>query len=165
MTTTDTGMTPAFGAAHAPNRQKGAILVVSLIILMIVTILALAGVQGVALQGRASANAYDDNISFQAAETALRWAELELMNHQDTVGTIEQFDAETAPAPSEFAEKNYNESIWQKEIPDAMKPAGVFAKPKVTVQQYDENCFLVYSIGIGRSRATQTVLNSVVCRE
>lgn len=149
------------------GKQKGAVLVVGLIFLMVITLLALAGMQGVALQGRMSANAYDRNIAFQAAEMALRWAELELLNGNDTsFVTIEQFDATGAPTEDQFRTADWDDvSTWNTTVPNAVSPDGAITNPMVTVLRYDESCFQVYSIGVGRSATSQAVLNSVVCRE
>lgn len=60
----------AFGA-----RQGGVALILSLVVLLIVTVLGVAGLQTTSLQERMAANARDRDIAFQAAEAALRDAE------------------------------------------------------------------------------------------
>jgi type IV pilus assembly protein PilX len=57
------------------ERQRGAILVVSLILLLIMTILALTVSQTSRMQERMAGNARDSDLSFQAAEAGLRSAE------------------------------------------------------------------------------------------
>ena len=59
----------------ARPRQRGFSLVVSLVLLVLVTVVALAGMRAVALESRMSASTYDRNLAFQAAETVLREAE------------------------------------------------------------------------------------------
>jgi len=54
------------------NQQKGAVLAVSLIILLVMTIIGLQGISSTTLEERMSRNYRDSQLSFQAAETALR---------------------------------------------------------------------------------------------
>ncbi len=60
----------------ARRSQLGASLFVVLIMLLVMTLLGLAVVRGVLLRERMSANMYDRSLSFQAAESALREAEI-----------------------------------------------------------------------------------------
>lgn len=55
--------------------QRGATLVVVLILLLVMTLLALASMRGTLLEERMSANQYDRSLSFQAVEAALREGE------------------------------------------------------------------------------------------
>lgn len=57
------------------RRQHGISLAVSLILLVVITLVALANMRGVVLQNKMSAGTYDRSLSFQAAEAALREAE------------------------------------------------------------------------------------------
>lgn len=53
------------------GRQQGAALAVSLVLLVIVTLVGLAGMRGTILQERMAGGAYDRETAFQAAEAAL----------------------------------------------------------------------------------------------
>lgn len=57
------------------RRQKGVALIVSLILLVLATLIGLAGVRTTNLQEHMSANMYDRSLAFQRAESALRAAE------------------------------------------------------------------------------------------
>jgi type IV pilus assembly protein PilX len=57
------------------QRQQGAILVVSLLLLLVLTVLALTASQTTRFQERMAGNARDLDLSFQAGEAALRAAE------------------------------------------------------------------------------------------
>lgn len=57
-----------------PNRQRGAALAVSLIVLLVLTTLVVSGSQEVVLQEKMSAAVRDSHLSLQAAELALRKA-------------------------------------------------------------------------------------------
>lgn len=60
---------------HCPRRQRGAVLVVALIFLLVMTMLIMASVRGTVLQERMAGNIYDRSLAFQAAEAALREGE------------------------------------------------------------------------------------------
>jgi type IV pilus assembly protein PilX len=60
---------------HLALRQKGSALIVSLIMLLLLTLVAVAGMQGTILQERMTGNLRDRDLAFQAAEAALREGE------------------------------------------------------------------------------------------
>ncbi|MBL8315362.1 MAG: pilus assembly protein [Rubrivivax sp.] len=74
---------PSQGAAHRrrPHRapaaapQRGISIMVSLVLLVVVTLIALGSMRGVVMQARMSGASHDRSLSFQAAEAALREAE------------------------------------------------------------------------------------------
>jgi type IV pilus assembly protein PilX len=55
--------------------QRGVALVVGMVLLVVATVLGLAGIRGTTLQERMSSNMYDRSLAMQAAEAALRAAE------------------------------------------------------------------------------------------
>jgi type IV pilus assembly protein PilX len=57
------------------QRQRGAIMVVSLLLLLVMTVLALTASQTTTLQERMAGNARDSDLAFQSAEAGLRDAE------------------------------------------------------------------------------------------
>jgi len=57
------------------ERERGAVLVIGLIMLLLLTIIGLAAIRGTDLQERMAGNLRDKNIAFQAAEAALRVGE------------------------------------------------------------------------------------------
>lgn len=61
---------------HTSRRQRGAIMIVALIFLVVMTTLILASMRGTVMQERMAANLYDRSLAFQAAEAALRAGEL-----------------------------------------------------------------------------------------
>jgi type IV pilus assembly protein PilX len=60
---------------QSPSRQRGAVLVIGLLLLVVMTVLGTAAMQSTGLQERMAGNARDRNLAFQAAEAALRDAE------------------------------------------------------------------------------------------
>lgn len=74
------------------RKERGATLIVALVMLLLVSLLAVGGMQGSILQGRMSTNAQDGAIAFQASEAALRQAEIQLLTapgaRQAAAGTV-----------------------------------------------------------------------------
>jgi type IV pilus assembly protein PilX len=60
---------------RSPLRQRGATLVVVLVLLLVMTLLGLASLRGTLLEERMTSNLLDRSIGFQNAEAALREAE------------------------------------------------------------------------------------------
>ena len=58
------------------NKQQGAVFIVSLVILLVVTMLAISSMQSTALEERMAGNTNDRNLAFQSTESALREAEV-----------------------------------------------------------------------------------------
>ncbi len=75
------GKITGMAAKKMPNRQRGATLIVALVMLLLISLLAVGGMQGSILQERMASNAHDGSIAFQASEAALRQAEADLINN------------------------------------------------------------------------------------
>lgn len=63
---------------HA-RHQQGAVLVVVLVLLLVMTLLGLASLRGTVMEERMTANLRDRGLGFQAAEAALREAEAQVL--------------------------------------------------------------------------------------
>ena len=68
--------------------ERGVVLLVALVMLLLVTVLGLASVRMLTLEERMAANSFDRNLAFQAAETALREGE-----------ALAQWQLQTASSP------------------------------------------------------------------
>lgn len=66
---------PMRASGHLPGREKGAALLVALILLVLMSLLGVSALRSGSLEERMAGNTYDRSISFQAAESALREAE------------------------------------------------------------------------------------------
>lgn len=58
-----------------PKSQQGSALIVALVMLLVISLIGVAGIQSTAMQDRMAANLLDKNLAFQAAEAAAREAE------------------------------------------------------------------------------------------
>lgn len=65
-----------FKISNCTRRQSGVSLIIALIFLVVLTLFATAGVRTTLLQERMAGNSMDMNLSFQAAELAVRQAEI-----------------------------------------------------------------------------------------
>jgi type IV pilus assembly protein PilX len=123
-----------------PNlfHQQGAVLIVGLIMLLIMTLVGVAAVRGTNLQELMAGNARDKQIGFQAAETALRQAELIVdgvsapnvgaagVIDEDSKGTLSSYWRDA------YAWKDANKSV---EADDALK--FIQAKPRYVVEKLE----------------------------
>lgn len=66
---------PAQSRSPRRVRERGAALLVALILLVVITLVGLAAIGTTILQNKAAANQYDRQVAFQSAETALRQAQ------------------------------------------------------------------------------------------
>lgn len=65
---------------HYPGAQRGAVLIVALIMLLLMTMIGLAGMRGTSLQENMASNLRENSLSLQAAEAALRQGEELVLN-------------------------------------------------------------------------------------
>ncbi len=93
---------PAMNPAH---KQRGAVMVVALIFLLVMTMLILASIRGTVMQERMASNLYDRSLAFQAAEAALREGERFVLESSpkpsavgcDSSGNCSKPDSDTVP--------------------------------------------------------------------
>lgn len=57
------------------TRQRGVVLIVALVVLLVLSMLGISSMQGTVMEERMAGNMYDRNLAFQAAEAALRAGE------------------------------------------------------------------------------------------
>lgn len=83
-----------------PSHQKGAVLAVSLLLLLVLTLLGVSSMQGTMLEEKMAGNAKDRNLAFQTSESGLRDAEdfieqlVSLGNFDGTAGLFGVGDSE-----------------------------------------------------------------------
>lgn len=94
---------------HLHRYQQGAVLVVGLLILLLLTLIGTSAMQGTSMQERMSGNMRDRNLAFQAAEAALREAER----------AVRQGTATAIPLGSSLVTNPGDPAFW----------AGIFADP------------------------------------
>ncbi len=73
------------------KRQRGAVLIISLMILLIMTVLGIAAMSSTTMEEKMAANNQQRQQAFQGAETALRDAEAWLFNNVTKLADLDQF--------------------------------------------------------------------------
>ncbi|MDF1589445.1 MAG: PilX N-terminal domain-containing pilus assembly protein [Gammaproteobacteria bacterium] len=118
--------------AHFSNRQQGAVLIVSLIMLLLLTLLGVSAMKTSLTEEKMAGNSRDRELAFQAAETALRDAELWLAAQpteieanatgSNRIWTGNAMDPNTANAANWWQERN---ATWWANNADVYVPADV----------------------------------------
>lgn len=85
-----------------PQQQRGAVLGVVLILLLVMTVLGLASMRSTLLQERMSASLRDRSLSFQAAEAALRQGELLAASRPMPPNVVDCRTTTCDPLPSDW---------------------------------------------------------------
>jgi type IV pilus assembly protein PilX len=92
-------MKKTIGLHHA-YKQQGAVLIVALIMLLLLTIIGLSSMRGTVLQENMAGNMRDSNLALQASEAALRKGE-QIVTAKFLNGTLATLD--TAPESATYA--------------------------------------------------------------
>lgn len=107
------------------NRQRGAVLIVGLIMLLLLTIIGMASIRGSGLQEQMAGNLRDKNLAFQAAEASLRAGE-EIINGVSlpsftgsVVGYYPDLNKPSAIRPRPVTWTDANWVAWSVKLPDA----------------------------------------------
>lgn len=95
--------TPSLAPAAA---QRGAALLVALILLAVIILVGLGAIGTTILQNKAASNQYDRQVSFQAAEAALRQAQVAITTAMATQSAPAGFEDCSAPASAASAANN-----------------------------------------------------------
>ena len=79
-------------------KQRGAVLIVALIMLLLLTIIGLSSMRDTSLQENMAGNMRDSNLALQASEAALRQGEEEVVS-RFMAGTLSEFQPKVEDAP------------------------------------------------------------------
>ena len=104
------------------GRQRGAVLVVSLLILLVMTVLGVSSMSSTTLQERMANNDRQRQVAFQAAEAALRAAEAYLVaNVRSVADLVTTFDA-ASPVTGMFASRSPLVGVQPNPLPAGFDP-------------------------------------------
>ena len=161
------------------SQQRGSVLLVSLIMLLLLTLVAVGGMQGTILQERMTGNLRDRDLAFQAAEAALREAEAFIRNNPTPVTIYDNssglYQVNNANRP-DWSTRNTTagngartyagnfqgvaaQPIYYIEEISTLQPAGTETEAGTAVPP--PPFFRVTALGTGGSATTQVVLTSV----
>lgn len=166
-------------------QQRGAVLAVSLMILLVMTMIGISGMRGTVQQERMASNTKDRNQAFQTAESAMRDAEVYI----ETIVTTGGFDgsaglfSEAQAEPDLFASATWTDnttSIDATNVPGSYSPPRYFIKKFSTIpgirgamnmEGYgdkkdigDVTAFRITTRGIGASQDDDGASTEVVLR-
>lgn len=118
-----------------PHRQRGAVLVVSLIMLLIVTLIAVSSMQGTIMEEKMAGNTRDRNLAFQTAESALREAEF----YVDGLASMGSFSGSGGLYGLTDSEPDYaSQTTWSDATNHVVGSAsyGSYAAPKYFIKHF-----------------------------
>ena len=121
------------------QKQTGSALIIALTILLVLTVLGVSAMRTTSLQDKMAGNARDSQIAFEAAEYALRQAELALQNNT----VIDANFSATGGTGAYYTAKGVNAEAWTVEnnwlgAVDANTYTGDVAKmPHYMIQKID----------------------------
>jgi len=153
---------------NSPEKQSGAVLVISLIMLLALTLTGVSGMQVTSLEEKMAGNMRDQNIAFQAAESALLQAESFILTNSTEAsvyaGANGLLNIANAEPTDYFLASNWvaaNSSI-------ATNNYGLPEAPRFIIKKFAQNgadiFFRVTARAIGKTPGTQIILQSVYIR-
>jgi type IV pilus assembly protein PilX len=176
---------------NLPDRQRGAILVISMLILLVMTIIGVTGSRTTVLEERMAGNMRDKELSFQSAEAALRAGEQWVAPQAMAPNPV----ASCSTAPCNLWEYNVSAitdiedktlSWWQTNgieygTSGSKEISGAAHDPRYLLEEYYESptslvlgkgktksvrkVYRVTAVGVGGTETTQTVLQSMYAKE
>ena len=117
------------------QRQSGAVLAVSLILLLVVTLIAVSSMQGTLLEEKMTGNSRDRNLAFQSAESAVREAELSV----EAIASMGGFDGSAGRFGLTNAEPDYMAAAtWTDATQhvDAGEAFGSYEEPQYFIKHF-----------------------------
>ena len=172
------------------SRQRGVVLVISLMMLLVLTLIGLAATRGTALEQRMTANQNDREVAFEAAEAALRYGEGTLSaptTPSYTANTAGAYYKSTMTTTGANAQVWWNPSFWSGAGNMGTYGGGIqptpYSAPQYYVVEYNaataaqtqttgqslgqgaqdkfQTIFYIYARGVGVTGNTSVILQSV----
>jgi type IV pilus assembly protein PilX len=169
--------------------QKGVVLVVSLIILLVVTLIATTNMETSILEERMAGNIQDYNVAFQAAEASMEVAETWLSNQVvlPTTSTDGSTDVWTDEGPSQMGDtdewwRERSAAWWSANADTIAGMSGVDSQPQYVIEEHftslqgqslvvgtgqSSNTRILHRItsrGVGANGNTQVMIQSTYIR-
>lgn len=169
----------------APHRQKGAVLLVGLIMVLLMTIVGMAAIRGTGLQETMAGNMRERNIAFQASEAGLSAGEdyaeqqsLDSLSFNGTGGLFQDLSVNGTPV------SDWSENDWDAAREVTFDLPDLDAEPRYLIEKLDVSegdirrmlgsgvsvgatqtiaprFYRVSSRGVGRSGQADAVVQSV----
>jgi len=129
----------AFRSMSSGRAQRGAALIVALILLIVITLVGLAAIGTTILQNKAASNQYDRQIGFQSTEAALRYASQWILDNPTNARAIDCSTGAIACEGDPFTDPAVSNSSYQS-VPTSYFNAGAVAsgQPQFVVEYMGE---------------------------
>ncbi len=150
------------------KNQTGAVLIVSLVMLMLVTLIGVSGMQTTILEERMSSNYRDQNTAFQAAEATLLIARTYILNN--TIGYSGDGGLLDTNHDEEPKKKYYKKAFWTNanstSTPDDYgEKFNLLSDPRYIIKKIDQvgnvSRYRVTARAEGASPGTQVILEAI----
>ncbi|MCG5496888.1 pilus assembly PilX family protein [Ectothiorhodospira variabilis] len=147
--------------AGNPQGQTGAALIVALVMLLVTTMLAVAGVQNTVLQERMAGNMHDRNIAFQYAESGLRDAQRGLPGNANDPVTFSPGNAATWDDELTASTRSFAHHVERLEVSAADCPAGQVC-PEDFGPVTTGDVYRITSKGVGGTEHAVVILQATI---
>ena len=117
------------------QKEQGAVLIVSLVMLLIVTLIAVSSMQGTVMEEKMAGNTRDRNLAFQTAESSLREAE----TYIEGLASMGTFTGSGGLYGLTDSEPYYaNSATWSDATNHVVgsEPHGSYAAPRYFIKHY-----------------------------
>ena len=162
-------------------KQGGSALILAIVFLLVLTIMAVAGMQSSSLQERMAGNLRDKDIAFQAAEAALRDAEIflqtaSLPDFNNTLGLYETNMSESWTNPIFWEDLNNSYPYHDDDFPvdnvietpryiiEELAPVQLEGESAVFGAFPDIGMFRITARGLGGSESAEVILQTTLRR-
>lgn len=119
---------------YSPNQQRGVVLIVGLVMMLLLTIIGLAAVRGSGMQELMAGNVRDRNLAFQAAEAGLRMAESQAAFCTVFNGTNGCFEDLNTTAPVQL----WVDNNWNTQARTAAIALDVAQSPRYVIERIQQ---------------------------
>ncbi len=150
------------------KQQSGVVLVISLIMLLLLTLIGITGTQVTGLEEKMAGNVRDQNIAFQAAESALFEAEKFILANPTTAAT---YTGNNGLLDLGDSEPDFFDTSQWVAATSASTPAdfgdnfGISADPRYIIKKIHQNgatnVFRITARAVGRTPGTQVILQEI----
>ena len=140
-----------------PGRQRGVVLIIALIMLMVVTMLSVSTLSVTAQQERMSGNVRDRNMAFQAAEAAVQWCLIKTKTDTAWIAANKQTPA--TPPTQEL----WKTHTWTGSPSIAVTMgtgSGLNADPRCLLEDLGNGSYVITGRAVGRSDKAVAVLQA-----
>jgi len=117
------------------SRQKGVVLIIGLIMMLLLTIIGLSAIRGSNMQELMTSNMRDRNMAFQAAEAALRFAEGLIDTETSNCGTYTGVNGCFTDQNTVTPVLKWNITAWSNNSVEANVNLSVSKKPRYVIEK------------------------------